>query len=137
MKLQGRMEVDAIFHNKGLAKELSAFAINSRPRFNRAEPCIELNAGRFVGRKLRERERRRLRWRVAYVCAAQPTALARACTLRLTVGMKGRAAFVLLGLGILAGYALGDHSTSVGHAPNVATPSPSGVARLPALSGPA
>ena len=88
-----------------------------------------------MGGKLRGRERRRLRWRVAYVCDAQPTALARECTLRLTAGMKGRAAFVLLGLGVLAGYALGDHSAPVGHAPSVATLSPSGVARPLAFSG--
>jgi hypothetical protein len=60
------------------------------------------------------------------VCAAQPTELAPACTLRLTSGMNGRAVFVLLGLVAWGAYALGFHGVPVGHAPVGATTTPSG-----------
>jgi hypothetical protein len=51
--------------------------------------------------------------------------------------MKGRAVFVLLGLGTLGAYALGYHSAPVSQAPVRATASPSGFAQPVAFSGPA
>jgi hypothetical protein len=49
--------------------------------------------------------------------------------------MKGRAVFVLLGLGTMGAYALGYHSTPVSHAPVQATASRFGVAQPVAFSG--
>jgi hypothetical protein len=51
--------------------------------------------------------------------------------------MKGRAVFVLLGLGTMGAYALGYHSAPVSEAPVRATASRSGVAQPAAFSGPA
>jgi hypothetical protein len=50
--------------------------------------------------------------------------------------MKGRAVFVLLGLGTLGAYALGYNSAPVSQAPARATASPSDLAQLAALSSP-
>jgi hypothetical protein len=71
------------------------------------------------------------------VCAAQPTALARPFTLRLTAAMRGWAVLLLLGLGTLGAYALGYQSAPVSHAPIRTTASSSDFAQALAFSGPA
>jgi hypothetical protein len=71
------------------------------------------------------------------VCAAQPRELARSFTLRLTLAMRGRASFVLLGLGMLGAYALGYHGVPVAQSPVRATASPSGFAQPVDFSRPA
>ena len=71
------------------------------------------------------------------MCAAQPTELAQPRTLRLTSVMKGRAVFVLLGLGMMGAYGLGYHSAPVSQAPVRTAASGSGSAQPVAFSGPA
>jgi hypothetical protein len=71
------------------------------------------------------------------ICAAQPTVLAPPFILRLTSMMKGRAVFVLFGLGTMGAYALGYHSAPVSHAPVRAAAPQSGVMQSVAFSGPA
>jgi hypothetical protein len=71
------------------------------------------------------------------VCAAQPTGLARTCTLRLTSGMNSRAVFILLGLVTLGAYVLGYQGASVGNTLVRATSTTSTFSQPVAFSEPA